>query len=33
MANVPNLLSVFRIVCVPILLILAWNGFTTPFLV
>jgi phosphatidylglycerophosphate synthase len=31
-ANVPNLLSAFRIVCVPVLLTLAWNGATSVFL-
>lgn len=29
----PNLLSVFRIACVPVLLALAWNGATPIFLV
>jgi phosphatidylglycerophosphate synthase len=32
-ANVPNLLSAFRIACVPALLALAWNGATAIFLV
>jgi CDP-diacylglycerol--glycerol-3-phosphate 3-phosphatidyltransferase len=32
-AIVPNLLSSFRIVCSPVLLALAWNGETAPFLV
>lgn len=32
MANVPNLLSGFRIVCVPILLALAWQGASGLFL-
>lgn len=31
-ANLPNLLSASRIVCVPVLLALAWNGATTGFL-
>jgi len=31
--NVPNLLSAFRIASVPVLLALAWNGATGPFLV
>lgn len=31
-AAIPNLLSVFRIVAVPVLLALAWNGATNPFL-
>jgi len=31
--NVPNLLSAFRIACVPVLLALAWNGATAIFLV
>ena len=31
--NLPNLLSVFRLLCVPALLGLAWHGATTPFLV
>lgn len=30
--NLPNLLSTFRIVCVPVLLLLAWHGATTAFL-
>lgn len=30
--GVPNLLSGFRIACVPALLALAWNGATLPFL-
>jgi len=30
---VPNLLSTFRILCFPVLLALAWNGETAPFLV
>jgi CDP-diacylglycerol--glycerol-3-phosphate 3-phosphatidyltransferase len=33
MASVPNLLSIFRIACVPILLMLAWTGATHGFLV
>lgn len=33
MPNPPNLLSGFRIACVPALLALAWNGATAPFLV
>lgn len=32
MATLPNLLSGFRIVCVPLLLILAWNGARNEFL-
>ena len=32
MANVPNLLSLFRIGCVPVLLWLAWNEATEAFL-
>jgi CDP-diacylglycerol--glycerol-3-phosphate 3-phosphatidyltransferase len=32
-ANVPNLLSVFRIACVPVLLVLAWEGATGAFLI
>ena len=31
-ANVPNLLSAFRIACVPVLLVLAWKGATSAFL-
>jgi phosphatidylglycerophosphate synthase len=31
-ASVPNLLSTFRIACVPVLLALAWNGATAAFL-
>ncbi len=31
--NAPNLLSAFRVACVPILLVLAWNGATGIFLV
>lgn len=30
--NLPNLLSAFRIACVPLLLALAWNGATGSFL-
>jgi phosphatidylglycerophosphate synthase len=30
--NLPNLLSAFRIACVPVLLLLAWNGATGIFL-
>jgi CDP-diacylglycerol--glycerol-3-phosphate 3-phosphatidyltransferase len=30
--NAPNLLSVFRIVCAPVLLVLAWHGATASFL-
>ena len=33
MAYVPNLLSVFRILSVPVALALAWQGMTTAFLV
>lgn len=32
LANLPNLLSAFRIACVPVLLLLAWNGATNNFL-
>lgn len=32
MANVPNLLSGLRIACVPVLLVLAWNGDRATFL-
>jgi len=31
--NVPNVLSAFRIVCVPVLLLLAWHGALALFLV
>ena len=31
--NAPNLLSAFRLLCVPALLGLAWHGAATPFLV
>jgi CDP-diacylglycerol--glycerol-3-phosphate 3-phosphatidyltransferase len=31
-ANLPNLISAFRAACVPILLVLAWNGATVFFL-
>lgn len=30
--GIPNLVSGFRIACVPALLVLAWNGATLPFL-
>lgn len=30
--NLPNALSAFRIACVPVLLLLAWHGATTAFL-
>ena len=33
MPNAPNLLSAFRVVCAPVLLVLAWNGATGIFLV
>ncbi len=33
MVNLPNLLSVFRLLCVPVLLSLAWYGAALPFLV
>ena len=32
MAHVPNLLSAFRVACVPLLLALAWNGAAALFL-
>jgi CDP-diacylglycerol--glycerol-3-phosphate 3-phosphatidyltransferase len=32
-ANVPNLVSALRVACVPVLLVLAWSGATTAFLV
>ena len=32
MSNLPNLLSIFRLVCAPVLLALAWAGSTNPFL-
>ena len=32
LSSVPNLLSVFRIVCAPVLLVLAWNGAFAAFL-
>jgi CDP-diacylglycerol--glycerol-3-phosphate 3-phosphatidyltransferase len=32
LANVPNLISGFRIACVPVVLLLAWNGESTMFL-
>jgi phosphatidylglycerophosphate synthase len=32
MVNLPNLLSAFRIACVPVLLVLAWNGAAAMFL-
>ncbi len=31
--SAPNLLSAFRIVCVPVLLAFAWRGAVTPFLI
>ncbi|MEX2206483.1 MAG: CDP-alcohol phosphatidyltransferase family protein [Myxococcota bacterium] len=31
--NVPNVLSAFRIVCVPVLLVLAWHGALALFLI
>jgi len=31
--NAPNLLSTFRAVCAPVLLVLAWHGATASFLV
>jgi CDP-diacylglycerol--glycerol-3-phosphate 3-phosphatidyltransferase len=31
--NVPNVLSAFRIVCVPVLLLLAWHGALALFLI
>lgn len=33
MVTVPNLLSAFRLVCVPVLLLLAWCGSSTAFLI
>ena len=33
MVSIPNLLSAFRIACVPMLLALAWNGATGMFLI
>ena len=32
MPSTPNLLSGFRVACTPVLLVLAWNGATGPFL-
>jgi len=32
LTQLPNLLSAFRIACAPVLLVLAWNGATSPFL-
>ncbi len=31
--NLPNVLSMLRIVCVPVLLLLAWHGTLMPFLI
>lgn len=31
--NVPNSLSALRIACVPVLLLLAWHGSVTPFVI
>jgi phosphatidylglycerophosphate synthase len=31
-ASLPNALSAFRLVCAPVLLVLAWRGATAPFL-
>jgi hypothetical protein len=30
--NVPNLLSGMRVLCAPVLMVLAWNGASAPFL-